>query len=109
MTTKTRKRDLVKLWQDIRIGKKKPPKNESIWLDNPKVAFIYAKYVRKARWSEDQESCFYKDVKALYSYIFWITDSLGEKVPEHLHNFMLVKSLESGEEDKEWIDLYFKK
>lgn len=106
MTTKTRTRDLAKLWEDIRSNKKKPPKNENIWLDNPYAAFIYAKYVRKSRWSESQEVCFYNNIKALYSYSFWITNSLGQSVPDHLHNFMLAKSLEDGKD--EWVSLYFK-
>jgi hypothetical protein len=107
MTTKNRKRNLAKIFEDITVHNKKPPKDESIWLDNPKMAFIYAKYIRKTRWPELQEFCFYKNIQALYSYVLWIVDT-GQSVPEHLHNFMLAKSLESLEEDKEWIDLYFK-
>lgn len=111
MTTKIkRKRNLTKLWEDIRLGKKQPPKNEKIWLENPKMAFIYAKYVRKSRWPELQEVVFYNNLQSLCSYCLWITGSLGEKVPDHLHNFMLAKSLENlSEEDKEWVGLYFKK
>lgn len=109
--TKTkRKRNLAKIWEDITVRNKKPPKDESIWLDNPKMAFIYAKYIRKSRWPELQEVVFYNNLQSLCSYCFWITDTLGEKVPDHLHNFMLAKSLENiSEEDKEWFDLYFKK
>lgn len=105
----TKKVDLCELWTAVQSGKKRLPKDESVWLSDGKFAFLYAKYFRKARWSEVEEICFYGDVKALYNYSYWLVTDLNDLVPEHLHNFMLAKVLDNVDRaDKEWIDLYFK-
>jgi len=106
MASKTK--NLSKLFQDILNNNKKPPKDENIWLLEPKMAFLYCKYFRKKRFSEEQERCFTTDLKALYHYVYWVVYSLGEKQPEHLHNFMLASSLSNESKEKEWADLYFK-
>lgn len=110
MATKTKKPlDLRKIWEGIISKERKPPKDESIWLIDPKLAFLYAKYIRGSRWSEKEEVCFHSDIKALYNYIYWVVKETGHEVPDHLHNFMLAKQLgDSVEGDKEWADLYFK-
>ena len=110
MATKTKKPlDLRKIWEGIISKERKPPKDESIWLSDPKLAFLYAKYIRGSRWSEKEEVCFHSDIKALYNYIYCVVKETGQEVPDHLHNFMLAKQLgDSVEGDKEWADLYFK-
>lgn len=106
MTTTAKEVDLCRLWSDVISGKRKLPKNESVWLTDAKFAFLYAKYFRKSRWSESEEVCFYEDVKALYNYCYWLVTDMNEKSPEHLHNFMISASLDG--DNKEWVDLYFK-
>jgi hypothetical protein len=110
MATKTKQPvDLRKIWEDIISKKRKPPKDESIWLADSKLAFLYAKYIRGSRWSEKEEVCFHSDIKALYNYIYWVVKELNQEVPDHLHNFMLAMQLGNNfEGDKEWADLYFK-
>jgi len=103
-----KEKNLGKLFQDILNKKENIPQDESIWLSEPRMAFLYAKYLRKARWSEYQEQIFYNDVKVLYHYINWIVNFLCEKrVPEHFHNYMLANSLSNDDSDKAWIELYF--
>lgn len=108
MTVAKRKRNLRKLWEDILTGKKSAPKNESVWFQNPLIAFLYTKYHRKKRWDEKSERGFYADIRATYHYIKWLVCDLGLECPDHLHNFMLAKSLENDSDGKEWVDLYFK-
>lgn len=109
-TRKPRKVDLRKLWIDVNTNHKNPPKDETVWLDDPLIAFLFAKYHRHKRWDEKQETCFYGNVKALYNYVLWVVRDLGLELPEHLNNYMIAKSLEVSDEssDKEWVDLYFK-
>ncbi len=105
--TKTRKRDLRKLWEDVTINGKRPPKNEKVWFDNPLIAFLYAKYHKKEPYTEELEKLFYGNVQAIYSYVYWVVRDLGNEVPQHLHNYMIAKSIEDC--DNEWIRLYFQK
>ena len=111
METKvSRKRDLRKLWEKINNGESKPPKNEKVWFGNPLIAFLFAKYHKRAPYSSELETLFYGNVKAIYCYMNWVIYDLGLDRPEHLHNYMIAKSLESDlGSDKEWVDLYFQK
>jgi hypothetical protein len=110
MVTKSKKTvDLRKLWEDVNTYGKPAPKNESVWLTNPLIAFLFAKYYRKKPWTEEQEKSFYGNVKAIYSYVYWIVHDLGLERPQHLHNYMIAKSLDVDSSDKEWVDLYFQK
>jgi hypothetical protein len=102
-----KKKNLRKLWEDVNNGKP-APKNESVWLADPKFAFLYAKYIRGTRWSEQEEATFYDDLKVLYNYAYWIVHSLNQDCPEHIHNMMLAKAMVEDKEDKDWVDLFFK-
>lgn len=106
MATAKKKVDLCDLWGSMVAGKRKPPKDESIWLRDAKFAFLYAKYFRKNKWNQEQETVFYGDVKALYNYSYWLMNDLKVVVPEHLDNFMIAKALENDNDT--WADLYFK-
>lgn len=100
--------DLRQLWNDINLNKVEPPTDESLWLADPKYAFIYAKYIRGTRWSDEQEVLFYNDLKVLYNYTYWIVNILGQSCPEHINNIFLARSIEGGDgSEKAWIDLYF--
>ena len=105
MTTKTE--NLQELWIKA-IQSKELPEDETVWLGDPKFAFLYAKYFAKKRWSEEQEGVFCTDMKALYNYAWWIKDILGEETPENLNNMVLMNRIESKGKDKEWVDLYLK-
>lgn len=97
-----KKVDLKNVWTDALNGKL--PKDDRVFLKEPKFAYLYAKYIRKKRWDEKDERIFYKDIKCAYLYCVFIED----KPPEHLHNFMLAKNLgKINENDKRWIDEYF--
>lgn len=112
MATKTRKKkkvDLRVLWEEVSIEGKNPPKDESVWFDNPLIAFLYAKYVKGDRYSEDLEKLFLGNTRAIYCYVYWVVNDLRQDRPEHLHNFMIAKHLENDSADREWIDIYFKK
>ena len=115
--TRTRKKkitldDLRNLWMEVNNGKE-PPEDESIWFLDPLVAFLFAKYKKGSPYSLELEKLFYGNVKAIYCYVDWMVRDLGLERPEHLHNYMITKSIEfgagSGERDKEWVDLYFQK
>lgn len=94
--------DLKKLWQNALAGKN--IKDERVFLDDPKFAYLYAKYFRKKRWDEQDEIVFHKDMKCAYLYCVFI----DSKVPEHLHNFFLAKKLGNNDEMEErWISEYF--
>lgn len=100
--------ELTSIWEKIIAGEREPPHDDSIWLSDPKFAYLYAKYFRNSRWSEDQEAIFCNDMQSLYAYAFWIHASLGQEVPETLHNIVLMKCVEKNDKDKEWCELYFK-
>lgn len=103
MTTKkaTKSINLKKAWTDLLAGKKL--KNERIFLQDPKFAYLFAKYFRKNRYDEQDEFIFYKDIKCAYLYCVF----LEKKIPEHLHNFMIAKNLENlNEEDSRWVKEY---
>lgn len=101
MATKTKKKDLKKMWADAVAGIF--PKNERDFLTDPKFAYLYAKYVRKKRWDEADEVIFHSDLKCCYLYCVFMEES-----PEHLHNFMIAKNLENlDEQDRRWVDEYF--
>jgi len=102
----SRSKTLNGLWQDV-VNGKTPPADESVWFSNPLIAFLYAKYQKKERYSEELERLFYGNLQAIYSYSHWLVTNLEQPVPEHLHNYMLMKGLEDRVEDKEWLDLYF--
>lgn len=94
-------KDLKQLWANALAGKM--PKNERVFLSDPKFAYLYAKYIRKKRWDEKDEVIFHSDMKCCYLYCVFMG-----KPPEHLHNFMIAKSLEDLDDiDKRWIDEYF--
>ena len=109
MTTKTRKRDLRKLWEDVSIHGKRPPKDEKVWFDNPLIAFLYAKYMKGEPYPEKLEKLFYGNLKAIYSYVYWLVHDLGREAPEHLHNYMIAQSLNCDDSEQQWVDLYFEK
>lgn len=103
-TKRTSKAEKLKLlWVDALNGTR--PKDERVFLKDPKFAYLYAKYIRKQRWNEKDEAIFYKDIKCAYLYCTFTDD----KPPEHLHNFMLAKNMDSNidEQDKRWIGEYF--
>ena len=85
------------------VKKKPAPADETIWLEDAKFAFLYAKYIRNSRWNEQQEQVFYKDTKSLYHYVVWLKSE--NQTFEHLHNFMLASKV-SGSNDV-WINRYF--
>lgn len=102
MATKTRTKDLKKLWTDALSGKM--PKDERDFLVEPKFAYLYAKYIRKKRWDEQDETVFYSDLKCCYLYSIFMEDT----PPEHLHNFFIAKNLENlDDQDRRWVDEYF--
>lgn len=110
MATKTklpRKRDLRKLWEQVNLEGKTPPKNEKVWFENPLIAFLYAKYKKGEPYSEELEKLFYGNLKAIYCYCYWVVKDLGKPLPEHLNNYMIAKSIE--DDSDEWIRIYFDK
>ena len=98
---------LWEVWENINDGLP-PPKDESGWLVSPKFAFLYAKYVRGTRWSEDEESIFYSDFKFLYNYSYWIITELKKPCPKNIINMVAARNLgEMSEEDERWSALFF--
>lgn len=95
-------KELKKIWEDCLNGIM--PKDERVFLSDPKFAYLYAKYFRKKRWDEKDEIIFYKDIKVAYLYSIFLCDN----VPEHIHNFMLAKNLEDlTDSDKKFVNEYF--
>lgn len=98
--------DLRKLYVAVLTKKKPPPVDESVWLADSKIAFLYAKYIRKSRLSEEQEKCFYSDMRSSYHYLVFLQEI--NQVSEHLHNMMLMSNLvELSVDEKKWVNEYF--
>lgn len=86
-----------------------PPELEKIVVKNPYYAFKYAKNYLDKRLSEDQEKIFFKD-KSGESLAFYGLEVVKGKLPEELHNFLLLKSMEKNISSftKTLINNYFK-
>lgn len=98
---KTKRKSLKDHWVDALNGVL--PKNERIFLKDPKFAYLYAKYIRKKPWNEKDEMVFYKDLKCAYLYCVFLANP-----PDHLHNFMIAKNLDNlTDQDKRWVGEYF--
>lgn len=100
------KNKVESLWIECSSGKKPWPKDERIWLRKPQTAYLYSKYKKKNRLTEKQEFIFYKNLTVLCSYVYFIVNDLQLPVPEHIHNFMLMKGME--EKDREAVKFYFR-
>jgi len=99
--------NLCDLFTDILSGKKPPPEDEKIWITEPLFAFLYAKYIKKGRLSEEVEGCFCNNLAALSNYIDWVVFDLQEELPHHLHNLMLAQYISNN--DNEIVNNYFSK
>jgi hypothetical protein len=94
--------ELKNLWTKVLAGQK--IKNSRVFLSNPSFAYLYAKYIRKKKWSEQDEFIFYQDLKCAYLYCVFTDD----KISDHLHNFFIAKKLgQNTDEENRWIDQYF--
>jgi hypothetical protein len=102
MKTTADEADLKELWEKVLVGKK--IKDEKVFLRNPKFAYLYAKYIRKKRWEEQDELIFHTDLRCACLYCVFIDG----KVPDHLHNFFLAKKLGKIDDvDERWLEQYF--
>jgi hypothetical protein len=80
----------------ISFLKEKFPKNlEKIIVQNPYYAYKYAKNFLDGRLTQEQEKIFFKDSTG-ESLVFYAIEVVKEKLPDELHNFLLLKSIEKS-------------
>lgn len=74
---------------------KRLPQHLEDSLSNPNYLLKYAVEVLKGRLPEHLENLFYKDVHVATEYAFEVIRGFAPvKLPEHLHNFVVMKSFE---------------
>jgi hypothetical protein len=67
-------------------------------MDDPRFCFTYSKEVLKGRLPSHLESVFFKDSYIASRYAFEVIRGFSSvRLPEELHNFMVMKSFEDPE------------
>lgn len=100
---------LLYLYAIAFIKERFPDNLEKIIVQNPYYAYKYAKNYLDKRLSEEQEKIFFKD-KTGESLAFYALEVVKTKLPEELHNFLLLKSMNGkiSSFTKNLINKYFK-
>ena len=77
-------------------------------IDSPERVYLWAKYVVKGKISLEKEQILYDSPRLIYFYSKLLIE-LEIPIPDHLHNFMLMESMNRVDDDQKEFILNFLK
>lgn len=72
-------------------------------IDSPERVYLWAKYVVKGKISLEKEQILYDSPRLIYFYSKLLIE-LEIPIPDHLHNFMLMESMNRVDDDQKEYD-----
>ncbi len=85
------------------INKKRDKDLESIIIKSPKFSWLYAMQQIKGRWIEAEDVI---STDPFFTY-YYAQDLINGKLPENMHNAMLLHFMSDNEFAKEYAEMYF--
>lgn len=91
-------------FEKCRNNNKRDKRLESIIIKSAKFSWLYAANLIQGRWIEAEDVI---STDPFFAY-YYAQDIIKGKLPENMHNAMLLHSMSDSEFEKEYAEMYFR-